>query len=259
MTTDRGVSRFGGVQRLFGEKGWLRLQRAHVCVIGLGGVGSWSVEALARSGIGSLTLVDLDDICLSNVNRQVHAIEGEIGRPKTEAMARRVRTIHPDCAVHPVHAFFSSATSEKILTTRFDFVLDAIDRPAPKSLLVAQCVQRGIPLLVVGGAGGRPSGLSLKVTDLAFSTHDPLLRQVRARLRQDHGFPRDDNPFGVECVFAADAHVRPWQVDAGCGAPEPGQPLRLDCAMGYGSACHVTGAFGFAAAGRILQRIAALD
>jgi tRNA A37 threonylcarbamoyladenosine dehydratase len=253
--SEPGMSRFAGVQRLFGERGWLRLQRAHVCVIGLGGVGSWSVEALARSGIGSLTLVDLDEVCVSNVNRQIHAVDGEIGRPKAEAMARRVRVIHPDCCVHPLCAFFSGDTADKILATPFDYVLDAIDRPAVKSLLAAQCVQRQIPLFVVGAAGGRQSALSLKITDLAFSSHDPLLREVRSRLRCDYGFPRGEKAFGVECLFAGEDGLFPWQVDSTCPPPEPGHPLRLDCATGYGSACHVTGAFGLAAAGHIIKSI----
>jgi tRNA A37 threonylcarbamoyladenosine dehydratase len=249
------LSRFAGVQRLYGEKGWQRLQRAHVCVIGLGGVGSWSVEALARSGIGSLTLVDLDDVCVSNVNRQIHAVEGEIGKPKAEAMVRRVRAIHPECDVRPLCEFFSKATAESILSFPFTFVLDAMDRPAVKSLLVAQCTRRRIPLFVVGAAGGRQSALSLKITDLAFSTHDPLLREVRSQLRRDYGFSRGEKAFGVKCLFSGDDAVLPWQVEPTCGAPGPGHPLRLDCATGYGSACHVTGAFGLAAAGHILQSI----
>src|SRR5512138_3639115 len=124
---DKNSRRFGGIRRLFSEPGAERLRLAHVCVVGLGGVGSWAVEALARSGIGTLTLVDLDDICVSNVNRQIHALDGAIGQPKAEAMARRVRAINPECTVHPLHAFFTESNANEILQTRFDYVLDAID------------------------------------------------------------------------------------------------------------------------------------
>src|SRR5215813_5023139 len=163
--------RFSGVQRLFGAAGLARLQRAHVCVLGLGGVGSWSVEDLARYGIGQLTLVDLDDICVSNVNRQLHAVEGEFGRPKVDSMARRVQAIHPACVVRPVHAFFTASTAKELLSARFDYALDAIDNPANKALLIALCRERGIPIIVAGGAGGRQSAASLRIMDLAFATH----------------------------------------------------------------------------------------
>src|SRR5215471_8580091 len=133
------LRRFGGVGRLFGDEGLERLRRSHVAVIGLGGVGSWAVEALARSGVGELTLVDLDDVCISNVNRQLHALDGELGKPKVEVMARRVQAINPDCQVHALHAFFLKSNAEQILKTRFDAVIDAIDSPSRKAVLIALC------------------------------------------------------------------------------------------------------------------------
>lgn len=247
--------RFGGVARLLGGEALARLQQAHVAVVGLGGVGSWSVEALARSGIGTFTLVDLDEVCLSNINRQLPALEGEIGRPKVEVMTRRVLAINPACRVHPVHAFFSAGNAEELLATRYDFVLDAIDRPATKSLLIARCRERGIPVMVAGGAGGRGTGTSLQVADLALSRNDRLLVQVRALLRKEHGFPRE-GPFGVDCVFSAEPAVLPRRGASGCAAELGGGSLRLDCANGYGTACFVTGAFGFAAAGHIVRQLA---
>ncbi len=135
-------SRFSGIGRLFGSDGLERLRRAHVCVMGLGGVGSWAVEALARSGIGELTLIDLDDICISNVNRQLHALDGELGKPKVEAMARRVKAINPECHVHALQAFFLKSNSEEILQTKFDAVLDAIDSPSRKAWLLAACREK---------------------------------------------------------------------------------------------------------------------
>jgi tRNA A37 threonylcarbamoyladenosine dehydratase len=143
--------RFGGVGRLFGIEGLERLTQAHVAVIGLGGVGSWAVEALARSGIGELTLVDLDDVCISNVNRQVHALDGELGKPKVEVMARRVNAIHPRCGVHAVHSFFLKSNAEQILQPGFDAVLDAIDSPSLKCLLIAMCHRSGFRLLQSAG------------------------------------------------------------------------------------------------------------
>ena len=249
--------RFGGIRRLFGVQGAARLQKAHVGVVGLGGVGSWSVEALARSGIGSLTLVDLDDICVTNINRQLHAVEGEIGRPKVEAMARRVQAIHPGCVVRQVHSFFTTATAEEVLAPSFDYILDAIDNPEQKALLIARCRARGIPVVVVGGAGGRQQAPSLHISDLAFATHDRLLTELRSVLRKEHGFPAAGQPFGVECVYSVEPRVYPTREGGICARRESGSTLRLDCEQGYGTACFVTGAFGFAAAGHIVNRIAA--
>jgi tRNA A37 threonylcarbamoyladenosine dehydratase len=250
-------TRFGGVSRLFAAEGLERLRRSHVCVIGIGGVGSWAVEALARSGVGTLTLVDLDDICVTNVNRQLHAVEGEVGNTKIDAMARRVAAINPECSVRPVHAFLTEASAAEILGPRFDYVLDAIDSPSKKCLLIAACRERGIPVFVVGGAGGRRDPTALKISDLAFSTHDRLLAAVRSQLRGDFGFPRGEKkPFGVDCVYSTEPAVYPQADGTVCEKPEPGASLRLDCESGFGTACFVTGTFGFVAAGYVVRHIA---
>jgi tRNA A37 threonylcarbamoyladenosine dehydratase len=253
---DHYAKRFGGIGRLFGQEGLERIRRAHVCVVGLGGVGSWAVEALARSGIGALTLVDLDDVCISNVNRQLHALDGELGHPKVEVMARRVRAINPDCAVHPVQAFFLKSNAGEILQTRFDYVLDAFDSPSRKCVLIALCRERGIPVITSGAAAGRRDPTAVEVTDLAFSSHDRLLQEVRSMLRTRHGFPRGKNRFGVECVLSREPAVYPAGDGQVCAAPGTEQDLRIDCNTGFGTASFVTGAFGFAAAARIVQRIA---
>jgi tRNA A37 threonylcarbamoyladenosine dehydratase len=250
-------ARFGGISRLFSAEGLERLRKAHVCVIGIGGVGSWAAEALARSGVGTLTLVDLDDICVTNVNRQLHAVEGEVGSAKIDAMARRVAAINPACNVRPMHAFFTAASAAEILNSRFDYVLDAIDSPSKKCLLIVSCRERRIPIFVVGGAGGRRDPTALKIADLAFSSHDRLLAAVRSQLRGDFGFPRGEkNPFGVDCVYSTEPAAYPQVDGAICGKPEPGTSLRLDCESGYGTACFVTGTFGFVAAGYVVQKIA---
>jgi tRNA threonylcarbamoyladenosine dehydratase len=248
--------RFGGLGRLFGATGLERLQRAHVCVVGLGGVGSWAVEALARSGVGALTLVDLDDVCISNVNRQLHALEGELGKPKVEVMTRRVQAINPECAVHPLHSFFTKSNAKEMLQTQFAAVLDAIDGPSLKCLLIALCRERGIPVVTCGGAGGRRDPTAIEVADLAFSSRDRLLHEVRRKLRRDYGFPRGERPFGVECVLSREQAVYPTKDGSVC-AERPASPdLRLDCNSGLGTASFVTGAFGLVAASLVVRQIA---
>ena len=253
---DHYAKRFGGIGRLYGKDGLDRMRRAHVCVVGLGGVGSWAVEALARSGLGALTLVDLDDVCISNVNRQLHALDGELGRPKVEVMARRVRAINPDCVVHPLQAFFLKSNADEILQTRFDYVLDAFDSPSRKCVLIALCRERGIPVITSGAAAGRRDPTAVEVIDLAFSSHDRLLQYVRKLLRTRHGFPRGKNPFGIECVLSREPAVYPAGDGQVCAAPREEQDLRIDCNTGFGTASFVTGTFGFAAAARIVQGIA---
>jgi tRNA A37 threonylcarbamoyladenosine dehydratase len=253
---DSFEARFGGVTRLFGAEGTARLRAAHVCVVGVGGVGSWTVEALARSGVGRLTLMDFDDVCLSNSNRQLHALAGEFGKPKVDVLARRVQAIHPECAVQPVRAFFTPATAEELLQQPLSFVVDAIDQTPHKCLLIAQCRQRGIPIVTTGGAGGRRDPAQVRVLDLAFTTHDRLLAQVRSRLRQDFGFPQGKEPFGVDCVCSTEPQVFPAKDGGVCAQPEQGSDLRIDCASGFGTATFVTGTFGFVAAGVVVRRLA---
>jgi tRNA A37 threonylcarbamoyladenosine dehydratase len=260
---DSYEARFNAIGRLFGSEGLERLGRAHVAVIGLGGVGSWAVEALARSGVGTLTLIDLDDVCIGNVNRQLHALDGELGKPKVEVMARRVKTINPDCGVHPIHAFFLKSNAQELLATRFDFVLDAIDSPARKCLLIALCREKTIPIITTGASAGRRDPTAICVTDLAFSSHDRLLQEVRKKLRVRHGFPRGDEPFGIECVLSRERLVYPERcepADQPISRSSTEEPdLRLDCDTGFGSASFVTGTFGLVAASRVAQRIAGVS
>lgn len=250
-------ARFGGIARLFSADGAERLRRAHVCVVGIGGVGSWAVEALARSGIGRLTLVDLDDVCITNVNRQLHALTGEFGKPKVEVMARRVQAIHPDCQVNPLQSFFLASNASEILNAGFDYVLDAIDTPGLKALLIHLCREKQIPIITTGGAGGRRDPSAITVADLAFATHDRLLRAVRRQLRKIPGFPQGDQPFGVECVLSREPLVYSRRDGTVCANREGVTDFRLDCSTGFGTASFVTGTFGFIAASRVVQRIAA--
>lgn len=249
-------TRFSGIGRLYGRTGLDRLRCAHVCVVGIGGVGSWAVEALARSGIGRLTLVDIDEVCVSNVNRQLHALDGAVGRPKVEVMAERVRAINPDAVVEPIAEFFTEANAATLLATRYDGVFDAIDAITNKCRLIARCREAGIPIVTSGGAGGRRDATAVRVMDLAHSMHDRLLQKVRVVLRREHGFPRGDKKFGVECVCSGEAPVYPGKDGSICARRETGSELGLNCDSGFGTAAFVTGAFGFAAAGAIVRRIA---
>jgi tRNA threonylcarbamoyladenosine dehydratase len=226
-----------------------------VCIVGLGGVGSWTVEALARSGVGELTLVDLDDVCISNVNRQLHALNGELGKPKVEVLARRVQAINPECVVHPLHCFFLKSNAASILKSCFDAIVDAIDAPSLKCLLIAEAHKLQTPVITIGGAGGRRDPTAIEVTDLAFSSHDRLLHEVRRKLRREYGFPRGDQTFGVECVLSREQPMFPTEDGSVCAERSESMDLRLDCNSGFGTACFVTATFGMVAASRIVQRL----
>ncbi|MGC3988922.1 MAG: tRNA threonylcarbamoyladenosine dehydratase [Chthoniobacteraceae bacterium] len=256
--TEAYRQRFGGLGRLFGTDALPRLQAAHVLVVGVGGVGSWTVEALARSGIGRITMVDLDDVCITNVNRQLPAVEGQIGRPKIAVLADRVKSINPECEVHEVAEFFTKENADRLLSTPYDFVVDAIDQVSLKALLIAECRQRGRRVITVGGAGGKQEASGIRVADLAESAQDDLLRFVRKQLRAEHGFSRvDREPFGVRCVFSIERPHYPWPDGTVQREKPPACNLKLDCASGYGTASFVTGAFGLAAAGEVVRVLAA--
>jgi tRNA A37 threonylcarbamoyladenosine dehydratase len=273
--TSSFIARFAGVGRLYGRAGLERLAVAHVAVIGLGGVGSWAVEALARSGIGALTLVDMDDVCVSNTNRQIHALDNNGGRPKAEVLRERVLAINPECNVRAIPRFFTATTSAEILAPGFDFVVDAIDSLKDKCHLLAECRARAIPVVTSGGCAGKRDGTALRVTDLAKSGADNLLRIVRRKLRREHGFPRAGKAFGIPCVWSeeiaagmpADAcacadSASPADAPAEACAPAlpggelPDDSMRPNCEWGYGTAVFVSGAFGFAAASVVVSQIA---
>jgi tRNA A37 threonylcarbamoyladenosine dehydratase len=253
------LDRFGGVGRLLGRTALERLRAAHVCVVGVGGVGSWAVEGLARSGIGALTLIDLDDVCVTNVNRQLPALDGTIGRPKVEVLAERVRAINPECRVNAVAEFFTESSAARLMALPYGYVLDAIDNMTNKARLIAACRDRGLACLTVGAAGGRRDGMQIRVGDLGDAENDLLLRQVRKKLRREFGFSpgtqRGRMHFGVRCVWSGERPVFPWG-DGTCAATaEPGSELKLDCETGLGTAVFVTGAFGLAAAGEIVRAL----
>ncbi len=248
--------RFAGIARLYGVAALTRLQALHVAVIGVGGVGSWAAEALARSGIGKLTLIDGDEVCLSNVNRQLHALDGTFGKAKVEVLAERLRAINPAIEVDAQMRFLTPSTLE-LLAAGYDCVLDCCDAFRVKVEMIAFCRRRKIPLVVLGSAGGRIDPTQIRVRDLAKTEQDALLSLVRKKLREEFNFPRGAKRyFGVPAVYSLE-NVRYPSADGGiCLAkPDTLEEGRLDCGGGLGAATHVTGAFAFVAVGEVIRRM----
>ncbi len=250
--------RFGGVRRLYGPNAFARFQEAHVCVVGIGGVGSWVAEALARSAVGELTLIDPDHIAESNINRQIHALTGEEGKAKAQAMRERILAINPRCRIHGIEEFLDQENLEALIGSTFDCVIDAIDSARAKAALISHCKRRKIPLICVGGAGGQRDPGQIRIADLARVTQDPLLAKVRSRLRRDHGFPREPGKkFGVDCVYSLEQLAYPAAEGGVCfEKPEDARIHGLNCA-GFGSSVCVTSSFGMMAAAAALRRLAA--
>jgi len=245
--------RFAGVRRLYGADALEHFQAAHVCVVGIGGVGSWAAEALARSAIGQITLVDLDMVAESNVNRQIHALGEEFGKAKTRAMAERILAINPACRVNEIEDFVSSDNLDQLLNRKFDFLIDAIDQVRTKAAMIAWCKAHDIPLFTAGGAGGQIDPTRIAISDLARTIQDPLLSRVRALLRKQYGFPRDaKKKFGVPAVFSSEPLRHP---ENGAACDEVQTLAGLNC-TGYGSSVCVTAPFGLFAAAEVLRRIA---
>ena len=237
--------RFGGLRRLYGDDAYARLRRLAVAVIGVGGVGSWAAEALARSGVGTLVLVDLDHVAESNVNRQVQALGATLGQAKVLALQQRIADIHPGCRVHAVDDFVEPGNWPALLPAPVDVVIDACDQRAAKLAMANWSLQQRRPLVTAGAAGGKRHGHRVEVGDLAEVTHDPLLASLRAELRRRHGAPRQGR-IGLRCVFSREPVAAP--ANAGACAPDG----TLNCA-GYGSVVTVTAAFGLAAAGEAVE------
>ncbi len=253
--------RFGGLQRLYGAQGAQRIRSAHVAVVGVGGVGSWAVEALARSGVGRLTLIDLDHIAESNVNRQIHALDTTLGQAKIEAMRDRIAQINPACTVHCVDEFVQPENWPQLLPEPVDAVIDACDQVRAKVAIAAWGLGLGTPspqslVISAGAAGGKRAAHRVDIDDLALVTHDPLLAQLRQRLRKEHGAAPVGKPIGLACVFSREPVVRP-QVASGQN-PDLGSETTdntLNC-HGYGSVVTVTATFGQCAAGWVLNQLA---
>ena len=251
---DDTKERFSGIERLYGKAQTRVLANAHIAIIGIGGVGSWTAEAFARSGVGKLTLIDMDDVCVTNTNRQVHAETDTVGHAKTSAMTRRIRSIHPKCEVIEENQFFTESTADTLLNGDFNCVVDAIDDRKNKSLLLARCRSKKIPVVTTGGAGGLKDPTKVQVTDITKAFNDPLLAVVRKILRKDYGLSRNlKRSWGIPCIFSSEMPVYPDNEGNLCRKKPIDAELKLDCNSGFGTASFVTGTFGFQAAAKAIE------
>ncbi|MCD1125098.1 tRNA cyclic N6-threonylcarbamoyladenosine(37) synthase TcdA [Jinshanibacter sp. LJY008] len=257
--SDAYLQRFSGIARLYGQSALTLFSQAHVCVIGIGGVGSWAAEALARSGIGHITLIDMDDVCVTNTNRQIHALRQTVGQPKGEVMARRIEEINPECEVTCIDDFITADNVAEYLTKQFDYVIDAIDSVRPKAALLAYCRRNKIPVVTTGGAGGQIDPTQIQVADLAKTIQDPLAAKLRERLKSDFGVVKNGKgKLGIDCVFSTEQLVYPQADGSVCAVKSSAEgPKRMDCASGFGAITMVTASFGFIAVSHALKKMLA--
>ena len=249
---DNYQQRFGGIARLYGQPALERLRQAHICVIGIGGVGSWVVEALARSGVGKMTLIDMDDICVTNINRQLPALTGNIGKLKTEVMKERVQHINPEAEVHIIDDFLSVENLTDYLNQGYDYVIDAIDNVKTKAALIAYCKRNKIKVMTIGGAGGQTDPSQIQIADLSKTVQDPLLAKVRSLLRKNYHFSQNPKrKFGIDCVFSTQPLIFP-QTEGDCAVS-----ATMNCANGFGAATMITATFGFFAVARVIDKLTA--
>ena len=247
---DNYEQRFGGIGRLYTPEGLSKLRQAHVCVIGIGGVGSWAVEALARTGIGTITMIDMDDICVTNINRQIHAMTGTVAQLKTESMKERVERINPECVVEIIDDFISPENIPEYLNRGYDYVIDAIDSVKTKAALIAYCKRNKIKLITTGGAGGQTDPRQIQIADLSRTIQDPLASKVRSLLRKEYNFSQNPKrKFGVDCVFSTQPLIFP-KMGEGCEIS-----ATMNCANGFGAVTMVTATFGFFAVSRVVDKL----
>jgi len=250
--------RFSGIRRLYGRRAADFIAGAHFCVVGIGGVGSWAVEALARTGVGAITMIDHDDITQGNTNRQIHALEGAYGQSKVEAMRNRIRAINPHCQINAIDDFLTGKNLTRYIHKEYDYVIDAIDGIKFKAELVHYCRRNKIPVVMTGGAGGLTDPTTIQVKDLSRTHNDPLAAKVRSKLRSDYGYSRDaKKKFGIDCVFSSQAQLYP-RPDGSVSTQKPGvHGVTLDCESGYGSATFMTASFGFVAVSYAIDKMLA--
>ena len=250
--------RFGGIGRLYGTRALQTFRRSRVCIIGIGGVGSWAAEALARSAIGDITLIDLDHVAESNINRQLHALSGTLGMAKVKVMAERIAQINPDCRIHALEEHLTHDKLDTLLSGDYDYVIDCVDGYRIKAALVAHCKRNKIRVITVGGAGGLIDPARIQVADLSRTEHDALFSKTRQLLRQEYGFSRNlKRRFDIPCVYSLEQPVFP-SADGDISTEKPGnQPAGgLSCAGGLGSVTAVTATFGMVAAAHVLRKLA---
>jgi tRNA A37 threonylcarbamoyladenosine dehydratase len=250
---------FDGVQRLYGIDNYTAITKAHICVVGIGGVGTWVAEALARSGVGEITLIDMDDVAQSNINRQLVALLSTVGDAKIAVMGERIKDINPDCKVTLIEEFVGESNLEACLDRNYDYVIDACDSIKAKAMMVAWCKYNKVPIITIGGAGGQRDPSQVKIVDLAMTRVDPLAAKLRSVLRSQYGFSKNlKSRFRIECVCSTEQLHYPQPdgtVDWAKSANVAG--AKMDCSRGFGAVSFVTGTFAFIAVGRVLERIVA--
>jgi tRNA A37 threonylcarbamoyladenosine dehydratase len=239
--------RFGGIERLFGVDQLSKLQQSHVAIVGVGGVGCWAAEMLVRSGVGQITLIDADELCVTNINRQIHALDSTVGKSKVQVMANRIKDINPDCQVNCQEQFFMAGTADELLKS-YDYLVDAIDSVKHKVMLLAECLQRNIPLITCGGAGGKTDPGRIQSADLAKTSGDRLLKKVRYELRKHHGL-KNRKKFKIQAVFSDENMTLPF-----CDVGEQ-KSFKLDCDSGYGTSPMVISSFGIRAADVVIKEL----
>jgi len=250
-TTQDFERRFGGVARLYGEKALKQFRRSHIVVIGIGGVGSWVVEALARNAIGEITLIDMDVVAESNINRQLPAMSNTLGKNKIDVMAERIGQINAECKVKLIDDFVDADNIADLIPASCDYVIDCIDNSRVKAALISWCKRNKLKIITLGGAGGQTDPTLIKLADLSRTEHDPLLSKTRKLLRQKYGFSTNvKRRFGVPCVFSLE-HLK---LPADESSEQPGQGS-LNCAGGIGSSVMVTASFGFFACSYVLNNL----
>ena len=248
--------RFGGIARLYGNRQSAALQQAHFCVIGIGGVGSWVAEAFARNGVGQITLIDLDDLCVTNINRQIHALTETVGLSKVDVMRDRILQINPECLVDTIEDFVTLENIKDLLTNSYDYVIDAIDSVNVKSAIIAHCKRNKLPIITIGGAGGQIDPSKIAVADLSQTFQDPLLAKVRNQLRREYNFSRNvKRKFSIDAVFSSEQLRYPDPEGNVCHAKQSNDgAMRLDCSGGFGAATHITASFAFFAVAKAMDK-----
>ncbi len=251
--------RFDGIAKLYGDKEYETLVNSHVLVVGIGGVGTWICEALARSAVGNITVVDMDDICISNTNRQLVATDSTYGKMKVDIMKERILSINPKCNVHVIHDYFTEKTKDLILDRKYDYVVDCIDSIKNKCILVNECLKKEYPVITIGGGGGKNDATQIQISDLNNSKNDRLLTQMRNALKKYYGFHRDKRiPYGVACVYSPE--VPSIAIDHNSPACDTQDQKKqnnqkMNCTTGYGSATFITGTYAFLATGYIVNQL----
>jgi tRNA threonylcarbamoyladenosine dehydratase len=254
---NQSKQRFGGTQRLYGVNQTNILAQSHVCIVGIGGVGCWVAEGLARSAVGQLTLIDLDDICVTNTNRQIHAMHSTIGMAKVDEMKKRILDINPDCVVNAIEDFVTPENVAELLNVGFDYVVDATDSIKAKASMIVYCKRNKIPIITIGGAGGQIDPTQIAVTDLSKTIQDPLAAKLRSYLRRFHHFSvNSKRRFGIECVYSTEQLRYPQNDGSVCSTKNlQDGSVKLDCNTGFGASVAVTATFGFVAAARVIDKL----